>query len=142
MINIYIATSVKSLKRLNGSACIVLENLENKGNAVTIFGKILEKTKNGAELTTFKNALLRIVNREELTVYTDNPYLSSAFEQGWLKKWQENGWKTAKGTEVENKADWEEVLKLLNGSRPTFKVKEPHEYKMWMEKELEKRGKQ
>lgn len=139
MVNIYIATSLKSLKRQNGIACVILENAENTSNTATIFGKIIEKTKNGADVASLKNALIRVKDRAKLTIFTDSTYLASAFEQNWLEKWQQNGWKTAKGEEIENRADWEEISELLNGVIPTFKVKEQHEYKLWMQSEIEKR---
>ena len=46
-----------------------------------------------------------------LDIHTDNDYLIGAIRNGWLKTWQENNWKNAKGSDVKNQEQW----KILSG---------------------------
>ena len=47
-------------------------------------------------------------------IYSDSAYLINAFNQGWLEKWQKNGWRTAKKTRVENCDLWKTLLEQIN----------------------------
>ena len=47
-----------------------------------------------------------------MTIVTDSQYLKKAFTEGWLEKWQRNGWKTAGKEPVKNKDLWLELLRL------------------------------
>lgn len=60
----------------------------------------------------------------EVSLYSDSAYLVNAFNQGWLDRWQKNGWKTSQKKPVENKDLWEELLTLTEKHRVKFvKVK-------------------
>ena len=48
----------------------------------------------------------------KVKLYSDSAYLINAFKQGWLDKWQRNGWKTVNNEPVENQDLWKELLKL------------------------------
>jgi ribonuclease HI len=48
----------------------------------------------------------------EVTIHTDSAYMLRAFTEGWLKKWQNNGWKTAGKKPVENQDLWKRLLEL------------------------------
>ena len=57
------------------------------------------------------NALKRTCN---VTIVTDSQYVMKAFKEGWLDKWQENGWKTADKKPVKNQELWEELLAAVD----------------------------
>lgn len=62
-----------------------------------------------------------ILNRTcMLDIYTDSDYIKSAFRRGWLKDWESNGWKTAKGTEVKNWYQWQQLSKVISGHSVRF----------------------
>lgn len=69
-------------------------------------------TNNRMELTAAVNALRALKEPCEVTLTTDSQYLKHAFTQGWLKNWQQNGWKTANKQAVKNKDLWLELLEL------------------------------
>lgn len=48
----------------------------------------------------------------DVKLYSDSAYLVNAFNQGWLEKWQRNGWKNVRKEPVENQDLWKELLKL------------------------------
>lgn len=75
----------------------------------------------GAEANTTNNrmelmgamAALRALRRpSEVVMHTDSRYLRDAFEHGWLRKWQRNGWVTTNRQAVLNRDLWEELLVL------------------------------
>ncbi len=60
----------------------------------------------------------------EVSLYSDSAYLVNAFNQGWLDRWQINGWRTSQKKPVENKDLWEELLKFADKHKVKFvKVK-------------------
>jgi len=140
MVNIYIESSLKDLKRQSGVVCLILENPENKSNTATQFGKIVDSTKYRAELISLKIALGMVKNTQELTIYTDCQYMAAAFQRNWINTWIRNGWKTAKGRDVVDQEEWKRILELLKNRKITFKVNENHEYKLWMKSEVQKRS--
>lgn len=61
-------------------------------------------------------------NRTQMNVVvrSDSAYCVNAINQGWIKVWQSNGWKTKDNKEVKNKELWERLLVLLE--QPHLKV--------------------
>lgn len=139
-VNIYMASSVKSLKRQNGVVGFVID-MEEFEKTVTQFGSVKDATANQSQILCLKYALQRINQAADLEIYTDCRYLASAFENDWISGWIGNDWKTVKGTDVANKEEWQEVLKRLNGRVPVFKINSQHQYKNWLESEVERRSK-
>ena len=43
-------------------------------------------------------------------IYTDSAYLYRAVQDGWLKSWQKNNWKTSTKKDVENQDLWKRLL--------------------------------
>ena len=52
-------------------------------------------------------------------LYSDSAYLVNAFEKGWLRNWQRNGWLKSDKKPVENQDLWQQLLALC----ATHKVK-------------------
>jgi ribonuclease HI len=64
------------------------------------------------ELTAAIEALCAVKRACRVVVHTDSRYVRDAFAEGWLKRWQENGWRTSGRKEVENQDLWLELLAL------------------------------
>ncbi|HEY8345415.1 MAG TPA: ribonuclease HI [Bacillota bacterium] len=64
------------------------------------------------ELTAALQGLASLKKPCRVTLYSDSAYLVNAFQQRWFDRWTANGWKTVKGTPVENQDLWQELLKL------------------------------
>jgi ribonuclease HI len=76
------------------------------------------------ELTAAIEALKALKHPCRVQLYSDSAYLINAFKQGWLEKWQLNGWKTAGKNPVENQDLWQELLGLSKIHEVTwYKVK-------------------
>ncbi|HEX7021974.1 MAG TPA: ribonuclease HI [Trueperaceae bacterium] len=69
-------------------------------------------TNNRMELTAAVRALSALEQPCRVTLVTDSQYLRKAFTDGWLDKWQKNGWKTSGRQPVKNKDLWLRLLEL------------------------------
>lgn len=138
-VNIYIYMTQKGPKKHTGAYTYILEYPVSKG-PVTLSktGTYEESTMQQAELRIMIEALKRLSKTCELTIYTELTYAAPAIEKGWLVKWQQNNWLTAKGDPVANREEWEELAVLLNKHVYKFVVKEEHTYRAWMIRETKK----
>ncbi len=86
--------------------------LKYKDIAKEISGAEKETTNQRMELRAAAEALQRLKEPCRVRLHSDSAYLINAFQQGWLNKWQNNGWKTIKKEPVENQDLWRELLEL------------------------------
>lgn len=83
-----------------------------KGKEKILTGFEESTTNNRMELLGPINALEALKEPCTVNIYTDSAYVSNAFLQNWLDKWQKNNWLTSKKTPVENRDLWERLLQL------------------------------
>lgn len=76
-------------------------------------------TNNRMELTAVIEALSKLSEPCAVTLYTDSKYVSDAINKGWLKSWQQKGWRKKDG-EVKNPELWQALLPLLNKHSVNF----------------------
>lgn len=69
-------------------------------------------TNNRMEMRAAIEALKQTEVGSKVKLYSDSAYLINAFIQGWLAKWQINGWRTAQNRPVENQDLWTELIDL------------------------------
>ena len=69
-------------------------------------------TNNRMELMAATSGLNALKEPCRVRLYSDSAYLVNAFTQGWITKWQMNGWRTAKKEPVENQELWYKLLDL------------------------------
>ena len=79
-----------------------------------------ETTNNRMELTAVIEALKKLKEKCEVTIFTDSKYVADAFLQGWIWGWIRNGWKKADKKPVLNSELWQELLTEIR----------KHEYKI------------
>ncbi|KYH30815.1 ribonuclease HI [Neomoorella mulderi] len=77
-----------------------------------ISGAEARTTNQRMEITAAIAALKALKEPCRVRLYSDSAYLVNAFRQGWLDRWQKNGWQTAKKEPVENQDLWRELLQL------------------------------
>lgn len=70
-------------------------------------------TNNRMELSAAIEALQALKEPCKVDLYSDSSYLVNAINEGWLKRWTTNNWKTAAKKSVENIDLWQKILKLL-----------------------------
>ena len=61
-----------------------------------------------------------------MILHSDSKYLTDAFNQNWLGKWQKNGWSTSTGNPVSNRDLWEELLPLTKQRNITWQWVKGH----------------
>ncbi len=71
-------------------------------------------TNNRMELTAAVRALEALAEPARVTIVTDSEYLKKAFTDGWLARWQRNGWRTAGRQPVKNQDLWQRLLQLTS----------------------------
>ncbi len=76
-------------------------------------------TNNRMELTALLEGLAALKTPCTVQVHSDSTYVVNAFRQGWLTRWQRNGWRTSQGSAVENQDLWQAILRTA----------EPHDVK-------------
>ncbi len=69
-----------------------------------------QTTNNRMEMTAALEALRALTAPCRVHLHTDSAYLARAFNEGWLERWQRNGWKTSSKKAVENRDLWEALL--------------------------------
>lgn len=138
-VNVYVATTAKSPGKQEAGYISILELKTPKGPVTLEREGVLKGTKNSIELQALKMALERVKMQVALHLYIDSEYIFNAFLQGLPQKWQKNGWKTAKNTPIANESEWRELQSLLVGKPFEIHMKQEHEYRNWMERELERK---
>ncbi len=83
-----------------------------KGKEKEISGGEKLTTNNRMELQAAIKGLEALKYPCGVQLFSDSAYLVNAFQKGWLKKWQMNGWKTSKKEPVENQDLWQKLLEL------------------------------
>ncbi len=133
-VKLYTASGIRSPRAGSGTGGYILEFMTKNGPAtLTKTAEILNATANQSELRILNMALKRLKEKCCLTIYTESGYVAAGIEE--LSRWQENGWKTSRGTDVANKEEWLETAELLNGH--AFSVTtENHEYRAWLRSEV------
>ncbi len=84
--------------------------LESGGREKVLSGAEAQTTNNRMELMAALEALRALTAPCRAAIHTDSAYLQRAFTEGWLKRWQRNGWRTASKKPVENRDLWEALL--------------------------------
>lgn len=74
-----------------------------------ISGSDKDTTNNKMELTAPIEALKLLKRPCNVKIYSDSNYLIKAFNEGWIYKWQKNGWKTSTKQDVKNRDLWEKI---------------------------------
>jgi ribonuclease HI len=77
-----------------------------------IVGGEPHSTNNRQELLAVINGLEALKEPVEVTVVTDSQYITRAFDERWVNRWQQNGWKTNAGP-VKNQDLWERLIPLV-----------------------------
>lgn len=71
-----------------------------------------DTTNNRMELMAVIKALSLLKEKCEVDLHSDSAYIVDAFNEGWIKNWQSNGWKTKNKDDVLNQDLWKELVEL------------------------------
>lgn len=82
-------------------------------------------TNNRMELTAAIKALEVLNRRSKVEFYTDSQYLRNGITD-WIKKWRQNGWRTASKAPVVNQDLWERLDELTRQHDITWRWTRGH----------------
>lgn len=88
--------------------------IEESGHRRELSGGWAGTTNNRMELKAVIEGLKDLPHSQRVHVVTDSRYIHDALVQGWLQRWQKNGWKTASKSPVKNQDLWKELVELLH----------------------------
>lgn len=139
-VDVFIVTSYKGPRRADGYYSYLLRYVTASGKEATKWETTAAEdcTQNKAELLALLKALKSMRKKCTLNIYTECEYLRSGVDN-WSEGWIAKGWKNAKGEPVANAEEWKESLCLLYGNEVVWHIKEPHEFKNVMIREIERR---
>ncbi|MCS6893362.1 MAG: ribonuclease HI [Deltaproteobacteria bacterium] len=100
--------------------------ISKNGEIFETSDKIYHATNNQAELSAVITGLSVLPRNSSVLVRTDSEYIVKAFNNGWLDKWQKNGWKTANKRLVQNKDRWERLLNETSNLKVVFEWVKGH----------------
>ncbi|NLB28891.1 MAG: ribonuclease HI [Clostridiales bacterium] len=106
--------------------------------AVLMYGKHRRELSGGApvttnnrmELTAVIEALSKLTEPCNVTLYTDSKYVSDAINKGWLSSWRRNGWRKKDG-DVKNPELWQRLVPLLEEHSVSFVWVKGHSDNEW-----------
>lgn len=127
VINIYTDGACSGNPGPGGFGFLILNN--NEGIAVSEY--FPDTTNNRMELLAVITALdmagtMPCAKTTTMVITTDSKYVVDAINQGWLKKWQINGWRTANKNPVANKDLWLKLIEHLRILNLQFKWVKGH----------------
>lgn len=142
VVNVYIYQTIKGPAKKKGAYTYILET-EKDGKTITLTDtNILEEmTEKKAELTVLLKALQRLRKECEVNVIGASIHIKTGFET-WLDKWIKADWKNAKGKEVANMTEWQQLAGFREKYKITVTEMQEHSYKNWMISETEKKARE
>ena len=84
--------------------------LQSRGHERELSGSEPSTTNNRMELTALLEGLRALTRPCRVHVLCDSAYVVRAHTDGWLQRWQRNGWRKADKKPVENRDLWEALL--------------------------------
>ena len=104
-----------------GGYCAILSY---GGREKIVSGGVVDTTNNRMEILAVTMGLRALKEPCEVAIYSDSAYTIDAFQKGWIRAWQKNGWRTADNKPVKNPDLWTELSTLVLKHDVTFvKVK-------------------
>ena len=115
-VNIYTYSTIKRPGKRDGVGIYILQldGCGDQGTRKQII-TLLGRTQQGAELELIRSAIHRIHTAVHLRIFTESASVAAAFKNGWIRKWEMDGWKNNKGGDVANAEAWQDILRGLNG---------------------------
>lgn len=147
-VNLYITVTAYGPRRQHGAFGWLLELVRDNGTTSP-------STRNGFGVR--ENAYDRVLALEALAEALDHfmepcviniifaqKYMAEVFpapwENGWVQKWKEDGWKNSKGKEISRADLWKKAELALRKHQAVFKPPNtPNPFAVWLTEEAERR---
>lgn len=86
--------------------------IEQDGNVVEVSGYEPQSTNQRMEMMGAVVGLEHTPIGSKVILHSDSAYVVRAWDEGWLTKWQKNGWQNSKREPVANQDLWQRLLQL------------------------------
>lgn len=112
-----------------GWAALLLLKKGTKKESVTVKGGEKFTTNNRMELIAVIESLKFVSknlknHKVDIKVFSDSSYVVNSINSGSTSKWESNGWKTTKDTDIANQDLWLDLIMQIKSLQPEFiKVK-------------------
>ena len=94
--------------------------LKYKDHVKELSGGYLLTTNNRMEILAVIRGLEALHETCNVNVYSDSKYVIDAITQGWVYKWEANGWMRGKNTPAKNAELWQRIDELCAFHTVTF----------------------
>ncbi|RCK72780.1 MAG: Ribonuclease HI [Anaerolineae bacterium] len=115
-VTVYVDGACSGNPGAGGYAAII----ECDGKRKELTGGYRLTTNSRMEIMAVIQALFALKMPCQVTVYSDSQYLVKAIEDGWLEKWQKNGWRKRDRQAVQNVDLWQRLIPLLKQHEVSF----------------------
>lgn len=140
-VNIYTWQTIRGPGTKDGGYTYILEaEVNGKPATITKSGNLVATSQQKAELQVLLEALRRITKDCEIELFTESVFLETGITE-WIPKWKENGWKTAKGKEIANIEEWQEISTYSERFPIKVSAGVQHSYRSWIREETERKTK-
>lgn len=134
---VYIGTSTKGPARKKTGWYLYILESDAGGRTWTKEGRkeMEDVCENDLAVAALAEALSRFREPAHIVVFTTCQHILNTCRNGWLPKWQQAGWKNARGKPVNHAEEWEKILEALQESAVEFR-EDRHPYSSWMATEF------
>lgn len=84
-----------------------------KGKEREMKGGAPDTTNNRMEMMAVIEGLKALKKPCYVKIHSDSALIVNTFKKGWIKSWQQRGWKKSNKKPVENRDLWEKMLKAM-----------------------------
>ncbi len=84
-----------------------------KGKEREMTGGAPDTTNNRMEMMAVIEGLKALKKPCHVKIHSDSALIVNTFKKGWIKSWQQRGWKKSNKKPVENRDLWEKMLKAM-----------------------------
>lgn len=84
-----------------------------KGKEREMTGGAHDTTNNRMEMMAVIEGLKALKRPCHVKIHSDSALIVNTFKKGWIKSWQQRGWKKSNKKLVENRDLWEKMLKAM-----------------------------
>jgi ribonuclease HI len=94
--------------------------LKYKGHTKELSGGFRGTTNNRMEIMACIEALRALKQKSSVVIYSDSKYVVDSISEGWVRRWQANGWMRNREQKAENADLWQQLLDLCSRHEVEF----------------------
>ena len=138
---IYMESSIRGPRPKKGVVGFVLQENGTTDPKSTFGFFDKEVTANYSNMVCLKEALKRInPSTGEVILHTTSGYINLSLLRQKKNQGFEDFEEAERKKEIKYAKDWEEIRNYLQGKTIEVKLNEPHEYKHWLQREVQRRA--